>query len=362
MKYQTIELIAPKEVRIRNEELPLIKGDNVLVSVVSCGVCTSELPVWRGECFGARGISFRYNGFPCFLGHEVAGIVAEVGRGVKNLKVGDRVTGVAYSQSGFATHVIEPENCWVQAPDKIPLEQVLGEPLMAVVNIVRMCQPDLGDFIFLVGDGFMSLLTIAALARYPLKALVVVGHHDRRLALAKEFGSTHTINTKREDAYWQVRRLVDGKAHDAKVSLWGSGVDIAFDFAGKMSSLQLCASLCKPKQRAKLMMPSFYTQESFTIGHYLMNRAPSLIVCHPAHSKDIRDDLRRAMWALEEGIFPMGRLISHVFSLDQVNQAMEMAMNRTNGYIKGIVVPDFSKLESEKCYSMKGGEIYDAKG
>ena len=50
--------------------------------------------------------------------------------------------------------------------------------------------------------------------------------------------------------------------------------------------------LCKAKSRAKLVMPSFYGEEPFSIGHYLMNRGPSLLVCHPAHSPDLFDDLR----------------------------------------------------------------------
>jgi|GEM_PF-383287 len=356
MKIVEALLVEPGRIELSEKEVPALSGDDVLVSVVSCGVCTSELPVYRGEVHGVPGVSFRYAEYPCYLGHEISGTVVDTGPEVKSLKPGDRVTGVAYRGSGFATHVVDSEKVFVMVPEGIPIEHALGEPLMAVTNIVRMSEPDFGDFVFIVGDGFMSLLAVSVLARYPLKALVVAGHHNNRLALAKEFGATHTVNTKTKDPYWVTRRLVDGPSHNPGVTPWPGGVDIAFDFAGKMSTLKLCASLCKPKRRARLMMPSFYGQEPFAIGHYLMNRAPSLVVCHPAHSRDVMDDLRRAMWALEEGIFPIGRLITHAFGLEEVETAMETAQARSDGYIKGIVVPDFSKLESESPYTIAGCE------
>ncbi len=346
MKIIEALLVEPGRVELEEKEVGPLPDSDVLVSVTACGVCTSEMPVYRGEVSGVPGASFRYAGYPCYLGHEVSGIVADVGRTVKSLSVGDRVTGVAYRGSGFASHVVDSEDMFVKVTDGIPLEHAIGEPLMAVINIVRMAAPELGDFVFIVGDGFMSLLTVAALARYPLRALVVAGHHDNRLALAREFGATHTINSNNEDAYHETRRLVDGPAYDPGQTPWYGGVDIAFDFAGKMSTLQLCASLCKPKQRAKLMMPSFYGKEPFTLGHYLLNRAPSLTVCHPAHSPDVMDDLRRAMGALEQGEFPIGRLITHEFSLDEVAAAMDASGSRSDGYIKGIVVPDYSKCEA----------------
>ena len=353
MKITRAVLAAPRRTELEDVELaPLAPGD-VLVEVVSCGVCSSELPVWRGDTEGVRGVSFRYADLPASLGHEVVGVVAEIGPGVTSLAVGDRVTGVAYRDSGFATHVVDEAGLFEKVPavdGGLPLELALGEPLMAVANIVRQADADLGDFALVVGDGFLSLLTVALLAKHPLRGLVVVGHHDERLALAREFGATAVVNGKREDAYWAVRRLVDGDAHDPDVTRWTGGVELAFEYAGNMGALQLCASLCKAKSRAKLVMPSFYAPEELTIGHYLMNRGPSLLVCHPAHSPDVMDDLRRGLWALSKGWFPMEQVVTHAFGLDEIDRAMEMAAGREDGYVKGIVAPDFGRLEARDAY------------
>ena len=350
MKITEVVLTAPRRSEARDVELEPLAPTDVLVEVRSCGVCSSEQPVWRGETKGVPGVSFRYADYPASLGHEVAGVVADIGKAVTSVRVGDRVTGIAYRSSGFASHVVDDETMFIHAPKNVPIEAALGEPLMAVTNIVRQADPSAGDFALLVGDGFLSLLTVALLARHPLRGLVMVGHHDDRLALAREFGATATVNGKTEDAYWAVRKLVDAERHDPDLTPWKGGVELAFEFAGKMSALQLSASLCKAKSRAKLVMPSFYDAEPFTIGHYLMNRGPSLVVCHPAHSPDLMEDLARAMWALEAGHFPIESLITHAFDLDGVDRAMQMAAEREDGYIKGIVVPDFAKLESADSY------------
>lgn len=347
MKITQVLLVEQNRMELVDKDVPSLLNSDVLVEVIACGICSSENPVYQGKTQNVPGVSFRYSKFPCFMGHEIVGIVTDVGKDVKCLKPGDRVTGVAYRESGFATHIIDSHEVFVKVPLNIPLEYALGEPLMAAVNIVRMSEPDFGDFIFICGDGFMALLTIVCLQLYPLKSVVVSGHHDERLKIAKNLGASIAINALHEDPYWIIREHLDGQHHDSQNTRWLGGVDIAFEFAGAMSALQLCASLCKPKKRAKLMMPSFYGTDPFSIGHYLMNRAPTLIACHPAHSRNINDDLRRAMWALENGIFPMEKLITHVFRLDQVAEAIEMGIDRGDGYIKGIVVPDPAKLESD---------------
>ena len=345
MKITEAKLIGPKKMVFIETPVDLLDDREILVQVAACGVCTSEFPVYTGLAEKVRGVSFRYAEYPCSLGHEIVGVVVDTGKKAARFKPGDRVTGVAYRGSGYATHVIDAEDLFIHVPETVPLEYALGEPLMAVANIVRMAAPDFGDHILVVGDGFMALATVASLSHYPLRSLIVVGHHDDRLALAREFGATHIVNSHQTDAYWRARAIIDGANHDPAVTRWLGGVDIAFEFAGNMQALQLCASLCKPKKRAKLMMPAFYDTELFTIGHYLMNRGPSLIPAHPAHSLDMSGDLKRAMWALGKGMFPMDRLITHVFDLADAGSAFETAMGRKDGYIKGIVTPDPTMLE-----------------
>ena len=60
----------------------------------------------------------------------------------------------------------------------------------------------------------------------------------------------------------------------------------------------------------------------------------------PGHCLDPIDELRRAMDAIARGTFPMDKLITHRFGLDEIGRGTDVAMARTPGYIKGIIVPN----------------------
>ena len=56
-------------------------------------------------------------------------------------------------------------------------------------------------------------------------------------------------------------------------------------------------------------------------------------------STDYHSELVRAMWALEKGIYPMDELVTHRYKLEDIDQAFQANLNRTPGYIKGVVMP-----------------------
>jgi len=314
---------------LQQVKLPSLKKDEVLIKVTACGVCTTELPVFDGSLIGTPGVSFRYRRYPADLGHEVVGKINAVGKNVKSFKKGDSVTGLTYSGCGFARYLIEKERNLIKVPKGIKLEYALGEPLMSIMSILREIAPSIGDDVLIVGDGFMSLLMISALSRYSLSNLIVVGHHKNRLSLAKKLGTSAIINSKTSNARNKVMAITENK-----------GVEISIDFGGTPESLRLAASLCKAKSRAKLVLAANYDNNMpLTIGNYMQNRAPILIPAYPNHSPNKEEDLKRAMWALSNGVFPIEKLITHKFSLSELSNAMENARSRKDGYIKGVVFP-----------------------
>ena len=331
MRTVTAKLVGPKKFKIMEVELPQIINGEVLIEIISCGICSSEFPIYNGELIGTPGVSFRYKKYPADLGHEVVGKIVNIGKGVKNFEIGDLVTGMTYSGCGFAQYMNEKSVNLVKIPKniKIKTENVLGEPIMAIVNILRQIVPDFGDDILIIGDGFMSLLTVAGLSHYPISKLIVIGHHENRLSLAKGFGATNVINSKICNAWEEVMKITNKK-----------GVEVSIEFAGTSTSLRLAASLCKAKSRAKLVLAASYNNDMpFTIGNYLQNRAPIIIPAYPNQSLNKINDMKSGLWGLEKGIFPIEQLITHKFKLSEINKAMEIAMTRHNGYIKGIILP-----------------------
>jgi len=328
---RAIQLVAPKTFEIVEREIPVAGKNQVVIKVEACGICSSEVPIYDGSLVGTPGVSFRYTTFPADLGHEVVGTVYEVGSEVENLQLGDKVTGLTYSGCGFAEYFLEQEQMLIKIPDSYnkPLKYAIGEPLVATVNIMRQMSYEFGDTILIVGDGYMSLLLVAALKRATTKNLIVVGHHDERLALALKYGASIVINGKNNNAWQAIMDLTNGQ-----------GVDISVEYAGTSKSLELAASVCKAKVRSKLVLAAAYDNKMpFTIGNYLQNRAPIVIPAYPNQSTNKRFDMERAMWALGEGLFPIEDLISHEYKLTEVGQGYQDCVVRLAGYRKGIVVP-----------------------
>jgi len=96
MKMKAAVVVSPKRIEIQEIEVPPLTPTQMLVQVVSCGLCHSELGRYLGKGTMWLGDSLNY---PLRLGHEPAGIVEEVGSAVKSFKPGDKVTGVGFKRT-----------------------------------------------------------------------------------------------------------------------------------------------------------------------------------------------------------------------------------------------------------------------
>src|SRR3989337_222084 len=90
-KMKAAFIVAPRKIEIRDIEIPKISDDEILVKVAACGVCTSDMSTYL-DSFSEEVKQRRP--FPRRIGHEPAGTVAEVGKNIKDFKVGDRITGI----------------------------------------------------------------------------------------------------------------------------------------------------------------------------------------------------------------------------------------------------------------------------
>jgi L-iditol 2-dehydrogenase len=89
-------LYGPKDLRVKEVDLPDPAADQVLIKVKACGICGSDV-----ECLEGKSAEGRYDLAPYTPGHEWAGVIEEIGSRVKTLKVGDKVTGDCVMDCGF---------------------------------------------------------------------------------------------------------------------------------------------------------------------------------------------------------------------------------------------------------------------
>ena len=238
---------------------PEISPDDVLVRVRACGICGSDVHGFDGST--GRRIP------PLVMGHEAAGTVAALGSRVKGLKEGDRVTfdstvycgecsfcrkgkvnlcdnrqvlGVSctdYRRHGaFAEYVAVPRRIVYPLPDSLLFEHAaMIEATSIALHAVGLAQVPPGASAAVVGSGMIGLLAIQALRIAGVDPLIAVDVDDGRLALARQFGSSHAYNSATSDAVASVRDLTEGR-----------GVDIAIEAVGNTGALRTAiASLQK---------------------------------------------------------------------------------------------------------------------
>jgi threonine dehydrogenase-like Zn-dependent dehydrogenase len=325
-------VVAPRKFEIRDVPVPTITNDEMLVKIEACGVCSSDM---SGYLDSMSDVMKKRNPFPRKSGHEPAGTIVEVGKNVKGYKAGDRITG--YFADGCQAEYVacDPTNVVARGhgyiiekvPDGIPIEYALGEPLMSLVSIARTTTPEFGDYVFQVGCGFMGLGVIAGVAHSKLREYIVCDLDDDRLKLARELGATITLNSGKVDVVQEVMKITGGK-----------GVDVAIEVVGHPIGLKLVGEVIK-NNRAKVIAVGWHQAPD---TYELFSWIKSPIIYSPqgiGMSTDYHSELRRAMWALEKGVYPMKKLVTHKFKLEDIGKAFEANLSRSPGYIKGVVMP-----------------------
>ncbi|MBU4293084.1 MAG: zinc-binding dehydrogenase [Actinobacteria bacterium] len=232
----------PEDVRYEETDIPQICDGEALVRIRSALTCGSDLKTYR------RGHPTMIEKGSVF-GHEWAGDIVEIGKGVEKFKVGDRVVAmntapcfncyycklqrysmcenIVYNNGAYAQYIKIPSNILAINTHKIPdyidyKEAALTEPLSCTVHGIEESNIKAGDMVAVNGAGPIGLMFVA-LAR--LKGAVVISTDlsDERLRYAKDFGADYIINaTNVSDQVDAVKELTED----------GKGVDVAIEASG----------------------------------------------------------------------------------------------------------------------------------
>lgn len=343
MKRKSAILTAPKTFAIIEEDIPALQPHEVLIEVVSCGLCHSDMPGYLGT--GTMGFTeYGHMGmntvtFPTIVGHESVGVVIETGSAVKCIQVGDYVGGTPLSP-GFTTHMAIPEAMCIPIPKSIPRDELkycLAEPLMCVASIVQAANPALGDTVAVVGCGMMGLMTMAGMSHSGASKIIAIDIQDNRLEIAKKYGATHTINPSKCDLTAEIDKITNSEGADIVVEITGGlrGLKTA------MKVVRYQPNLGSFGRRGKVLMPSLYAKEETwdpDIGYEMMYRAPVMLSTHPGFATDYLKTAKDGVEAYIKGILPLRDMITHEFKLEDVAKGFEMLEHPKDGYLKGIVV------------------------
>lgn len=260
-----------KDVRIEEVQAPQVQPGYVVVDIEWVGICGSDMHEY---------VSGPLNAVPgTILGHEFSATVSEVGEGVTNVKVGDRVACVnldvcgeckycknnernlcekmgvdGYGLLGFTSNgafaeqtLIAAENC-IKIPDNLPLDYAaLVEPGAVTLHAVNKSKLEDNGTTAIFGAGPIGLLLVIMAKAKKASQIIVVDVAEDRLEIAKKLGATATINPLKEDSVKKIKELTS------------NGVDVAFEAAGVQPTFS-AATKCLNKN-GEVMIVALYEKE-----------------------------------------------------------------------------------------------------
>jgi len=278
-----------KQLEVTDVPEPEFGDDDVLVRVRACGICGSDIHGYDGS--SGRRIP------PLVMGHEASGVVAKVGKNVRNFQEGDRVTfdstvycgkcyfcrrgeinlcdnrnvlGVScgdYRRHGaFAEFVTVPQHIVYKLPDNLPFEQAaLIESVSIAFHAVRRTPVELGATAVVVGSGMIGLLCIQSLRAAGCGKIIAVDIDDYKLERAKEFGADEGLNPKNVDIAAEVAARTNGRGADIAMEVVGAtaSLNTAISAVRKGGSVTLVGNLA-PK--VEMPMQAVVTREITLIG------------------------------------------------------------------------------------------------
>jgi len=262
---QALLLTEYRKLELASLDRPAVGPRDVLVAVRACGICGSDVHGFDGST--GRRVP------PLVMGHEAAGVVAEVGRDVTQCRVGDHVTfdstiscgrceccrrgdsnlcserrilGVScdeFRQHGaFAEFVCVPEHIVYVLPDDLPFERAaFTEPLSIALHAVGGLTIAPGDRAAVVGSGMIGLLVIQLLRLGGCSDVIAVDTDDLRLQLASELGATFTVNASHDPVAAVLERT------------GGRGADVALEVVGNAAALHTAIGVVRRGGQVRLV-------------------------------------------------------------------------------------------------------------
>jgi len=313
---QAALLQGPRTFEVTTMPIPEPGADEILVRTSACGICTSELDMWEGK---AKGLEF-----PRFIGHEPSGIVEKTGTNVKEIRPGDRVA--AWSEGkGYAEFFTAREEHVMKLLSDTRLDHALGEPIACATNGVRKADPQLNDSVCIVGCGFMGLIMLQVFRARGVGTIVAVDTRESILELALSLGATHGMNPKNMNVRKAVKDLTGGR-----------GVDVGVEAAGLQQTLDLTTDLVR--MEGKLEVFGFHQGEPRSVNWGYWNwMAFQIINGHVRSGSIYVEGMKVGLTLLERGLLKMDRLVTHHYSLSDINKAFQEGSAKEDGFVKGVV-------------------------
>jgi len=316
---------------------PIAQKGEVVVKIARSGICGSDIHAYFDQ--------HPFIPLPVVPGHEFSGTVDELGEGVSNLKVGDRVTVMPQLYcgecrnckigrynicsslkvlgcgvpGGFQEKLAVPAHLVLKLPDSMSFDQgAMLEPIAVGIGACKRVGVK-DKRVLVLGAGTIGNLTAQAAKAMGAESVIIADLIDWRLDVAKKCGIDHTINPGKADLPTEITKIWDADGADLIIECIGVNViDPAIEYARKGTDIVVVGVFSEP---CTINMGLIQDKEVSLIGSLMYVEA----------------DWLEAIEYVSKGTVVLEPLISKHFPLENLADAYEHAINNMDSTIKVLV-------------------------
>lgn len=316
-----------------SRELPehALASDEVLVRVAACGVCGTDVHIYHGDKGSAEVCP------PVILGHELAGVVAQIGSGVNQIAVGDHVTvdpncycgqchycrigkkqlctnlhaiGVNWN-GGFAEYCYAPQAQCFKLNPTVPLDcGAMAEPLACCLHGIDRAGLRTGSTVCVIGGGAIGLIMVQLAKLAGASSVVLSEPVELRRKIGLAVGADYVVDPTQESLKQRLWEILGVDGTDCVIECVGNTTATAQAFeAAKRGATILLFSVPKAGAIHPLNLEDVYQKELTVIGSMI----------NP-------DSHLRAVQLINSGRIQLAPLITHHYPMEQVENAILMQM------------------------------------
>lgn len=347
-KMNAYVLHGPNNIRYEEVAIPSPMPGEVLVEVKACGICGSDVP--RAYKTGAHV-------HPLIIGHEFSGVVTALGEGADEKWLNKRVgifplipckeclpcKGKQYEMcrnysylgsrrdGGFAEYVAVPQDNLIELPDEVSFEEAaMLEPMAVAVHAMRGIGIQKTDSVAICGMGTIGLLLLMFLKGLGVDNIYVIGNKEsqKKNAVlagvnASDFCDTRLVNPEK----WLLEKTDD------------KGVDAFFECVGKNETVLQAVNMTTPGGRI-MLVGNPYSDMNLDKQVYwkiLRNQLTLKGTWNSSFTHEESDDWHYVLQNLKEKRVSPEKLISHRFSLEELEKGLEIMRDKTEDYVKILI-------------------------
>ncbi len=339
---------APGNVEVVTEALPHLERDDALVRLSLAGVCGSDKAALHGE--------HAFMGPPYYPGHEVVGVVIDVGEDVGEVEVGDRVTveptlpcgrckpclssaenlcenlrffGCGYREGAMADVFTVPASRLHKIPSELTDQQaVLVEPVATGVHAVRVAGDLAGKAVAVLGSGTIGLMTMLAAREAGARRIVSTDFVPAKRELALELGADAVVDAAAADLAAEVRAAL------------GESGDVVFDCVANQQTLP---EAIKIALKGGIVMVVGGARKPVTVDLPVVQEFQVRLQGVATYRAE---DYRDAMSLLARGVVDVDSFVTAAFPLSRADEAFAAIDSGNEVKILVAADPDGRPLEA----------------